>query len=78
MWTPFRLNNGRNAEFAGGWDTAELNGHRMVFHIGAGMVEYGHVIDRNCTAIVLANNQGFNPYGITIGILRFFALQIIR
>jgi hypothetical protein len=35
------------AEFAGGWGTAVLNGHRMVFHIGGGMVEYAHLVDGN-------------------------------
>lgn len=48
----------------------------MVFHIGAGMVEYAHLIDQDCVAIVLANNQGVNPYRLTIGILRFFAPEI--
>lgn len=76
MWSPFRLNNGRDAEFAGGWDTDVLNGHRMVFHVGAGMVEYAHVIDRNLTVILLTNNQGFNPYGLTLGVMRFFAPEI--
>jgi CubicO group peptidase (beta-lactamase class C family) len=27
MWAPFRLNNGRDGEFAGGWDTDVLNDH---------------------------------------------------
>jgi CubicO group peptidase (beta-lactamase class C family) len=43
MWESFRLNNGRDGEFAGGWDMDVLNGHRVVFHIGAGMVEYAHL-----------------------------------
>ena len=73
MWAPFHLNNGQVAEFAGGWDTAMLNGHRLVFHIGAGMVEYAHLIDGDVTVILLANNNGFNPYRMTIGVLQFFA-----
>jgi D-alanyl-D-alanine carboxypeptidase len=78
MWAPFRLNNGRDAEFAGGWDTDDLNGHRMVFHIGAGMVEYAHLVDANLTVILLTNNQGFNPYRLTIGVMRFFAPEIVK
>lgn len=78
MWAPFHLNNGRDAEFAGGWDTDVLNGHRMVFHIGAGMVEYAHLVDANLTIILLTNNQGFNPYRLTIGVMRFFASEIDR
>ena len=73
MWTPFRLNNGREAEFAGGWDTDDLNGHRLIFHIGAGMVEYARLADVGLTVIILTTNQGFNPYRLTIGIMRFFA-----
>jgi len=72
MWSPFRLKNGREAEFAGGWDTDDLNGHRVVFHIGAGMVEYARLADVGLTVILLTNNQGFNPYRLTIGVMRFF------
>jgi len=76
MWTPFRLNNGRDAEFAGGWDTAVLNSHRMVFHIGAGMVEYAHLLDPDLTVILFTNNQGFNPYRMTIDVMRLFVPEI--
>ena len=72
MWAPFRLNNGRDGEFAGGWDTDVLNGRRMIFHIGAGMVEYARLPDVGLTVILLTNNQGFNPYRLTIGVMRFF------
>ena len=72
MWTPFRLNSGRDAEFAGGWDTDFLNGHRIIFHIGAGMVEYARVADAGLTVILLTNNQGFNPFRMTTGVMRFF------
>jgi CubicO group peptidase (beta-lactamase class C family) len=78
MWTSFRLNNGRDGEFAGGWDTDEVNGHRVVFHIGAGMVEYAHLIDADLTVILLTNNQGFNPYGFTIGVMGFFAPEVLK
>jgi len=76
MWTPFRLNNGREGEFAGGWDTDVLNGHRMVFHIGAGMVEYAHLIDANLSVILLTNSQGFNPYRLTNAVMRSFILEV--
>lgn len=76
MWTPFRLNDGRDGEFAGGWDTAVLNNHRVVFHIGAGMVEYAHLLDPDLTVILFTNNQGFNPYRLTIGVMRFFAPEV--
>jgi len=76
MWTPFHLNNGRDAEFAGGWDTDVLNGHRVVYHIGAGMVEYAHLLDPDLTVILFTNNQGFNPYRMTIDVMRFFVPEI--
>ncbi|HKN69596.1 MAG TPA: serine hydrolase domain-containing protein [Terriglobales bacterium] len=76
MWTPFRLNNGRDAEFAGGWDTDIFNGHRVVYHIGAGMVEYAHLFEPDLTVILFANNQGFNPYRMTIDVMRFFVPEI--
>lgn len=74
MWTPFR--HGRDGEFAGGWDTDVLNGHRVVFHIGAGMVEYAHLLDLDLTIILFTNNQGFNPYRMTIEVMRFFAPEV--
>ena len=76
MWTPFRLNNGRDAEFAGGWDTDIFNGHRVVYHIGAGMVEYAHLLDPDLTVILFTNNQGFNPYSMTIDVMQFFVPEI--
>jgi len=76
MWQPFRLNDGRDAEFAGGWDTEVLNGRRLVFHIGAGMVEYAHLVDSDLTVILFTNLQGFNPYRLTMGVMRFFAPEI--
>jgi CubicO group peptidase (beta-lactamase class C family) len=76
MWTPFRLNSGRDGEFAGGWDTDVVNGHRFVFHIGAGMVEYAHLLDPDLTVILFTNNQGFNPYSMTIDVMRFFAPEV--
>jgi len=76
MWMPFRLNDGRDGEFAGGWDTDVLNSHRMVFHIGAGMVEYAHLLNPDLTVILFTNNQGFNPYQMTIDVMRFFVPEI--
>lgn len=76
MCTPFRLNDGREGEFAGGWATGVLNSHRMVFHIGAGMVEYAHLLDPNLTVILFTNNQGFNPHRMTIDVMRFFVPEI--
>ena len=76
MWTPFRLSDGRDGEFAGGWDTAVLNSHRMVFHIGASMVEYAHLLNPDLTVILFTNNQGFNPYRMTIDVMRFFVPEI--
>jgi len=48
-------------EFAGGWDTDILDGHRLIFHIGAGMVEYARLADVGLTVILLTNNEGFKP-----------------
>jgi CubicO group peptidase (beta-lactamase class C family) len=76
MWTPFRLNDGRNSEFTGGWETVVLNNHRMVFHIGAGMVEYAHLLKPELTVILFTNNQGFDPYRMTLDVMQFFVPEI--
>jgi hypothetical protein len=65
MWTPFRLNDGREGEFARGWNTDVLNSHRMVFHIGAGIVEYAHLLGPALSVIPFTKNQCFNPYRMT-------------
>lgn len=44
----------------------------MVFHVGAGIVEYAHLVDDNLTVILLTNNQGFDPHRLTIGVMQFF------
>jgi hypothetical protein len=48
----------------------------MVYHIGAGMVEYAHVLDPDLTVILFTNNQGFNPYRLTINVMQFFVPEI--
>ena len=55
-----------------------MNGHRVVFHIGAGMVEYAHLIDADLTVIPLTNKQGFNSYEFTIGVMGFFASEVLK
>jgi len=57
----------------------EMIRHRFnlaLFHIGAGMVEYAHLLDPSLTIILFTNNQGFNPYRMTIGVMRFFVPEI--
>jgi len=48
----------------------------VVYHIGAGMVEYAHLLDPDLTVILFTNNQVFNPYRMTIDVMRFFAPEV--
>jgi len=52
------------------------DGHRVVYHIGAGMVEYAHLLDPDLTVILFTNNQVFDPYRMTIDVMRFFAPEV--
>jgi D-alanyl-D-alanine carboxypeptidase len=58
MWTLYKLNNGQTGRFAAGWETSVLNGHRVVYMIGAGRVCYAHLVDDDVSVIWMTNGRG--------------------
>jgi CubicO group peptidase (beta-lactamase class C family) len=58
MWTPYKLAGGDSGEFAAGWQTSVLNGHRVVYIVGAGRVCYAHLVDDGYSVIWMANGRG--------------------
>jgi CubicO group peptidase (beta-lactamase class C family) len=60
MWTPGRLNDGRDAlvdgrEYGFGFRVDEIRGHRMVWHNGASGTIVLHLLEEPLTVIVLTN-----------------------
>jgi CubicO group peptidase (beta-lactamase class C family) len=76
MWTPYRLNNGKLGDFSAGWMTDPVNGHRMVYHIGAGMAQYSSLVDKRISLIVLTNVQSTKVKELSLGILKCYVPDI--
>lgn len=78
MWAPFRLNNGEVGDFTAGWQYADLNGHKIVSHIGAGMAQYSTLVDDHLTLILLTNVQETRVRDLSIGILGLYVPAIAK
>jgi CubicO group peptidase (beta-lactamase class C family) len=76
MWTPYRLNNGKLGEFSAGWMTDPVNGHTMVYHIGAGMAQYSSLVDERISLILLTNMQATKVKELSLGILKCYVPDI--
>jgi D-alanyl-D-alanine carboxypeptidase len=76
MWTPYRLNNGKLGDFSAGWMTDQVNGHTMVYHIGAGLAQYSSLVDQRISVIVLTNVQGTKVKDLSLGILKCYVPDI--
>jgi CubicO group peptidase (beta-lactamase class C family) len=77
MWTPFRLKDGSLGDFTAGWQYDDLNGHRLVGHIGAGMAVYSSLIDDHFTLILLTNVQETKMWDLSQGILQIYVPGIV-
>ena len=60
IWTPIKLNNGKNGSFGLGWESYVLqDGYRMVGHGGAGISSFRHywneLNNQNITVVLLTN-----------------------
>ena len=78
MWKPFRLNDGSLGDFTAGWQYDDLNGHRLVAHIGAGMAVYSSLIDDHVTLILLTNVQETKVWDLSQGILQLNVPGILK
>ena len=64
MWTPVKLNNGKNERYGFGWALDETKGHRRIEHGGTwqGFKSFiTRYVDDKLTVIVLANLRQANP-----------------
>lgn len=81
MWTPARLNNGKNADlgYGFGWMTGEIRGNRFVRHGGGWQGFSTHIlryVDRKLTVIVLTNLANLNASPIADGIAALYEPEV--
>ncbi len=64
MWTPVKLNNGKDERYGFGWAVSDVRGHRLIDHGGTwqGFKSYiARYVDDKLTVIVFANLRQANP-----------------
>lgn len=75
MIAPVHLKSGVIGDFTAGLQTQEIGGRRIVFHIGAGMVEYVHVPENGLSIIWLTNCQARVPQQLIAHLLDFYSSE---
>jgi CubicO group peptidase (beta-lactamase class C family) len=71
MWTPVKLNDGREQRYGFGWALRDVNGFKVIEHGGAwqGFKSFiARYPDRGLTVIALANSENANPARLGNGI----------
>lgn len=71
MWTPFKLNDGKDSIYGLGWFTGAVNGRKRINHGGSlngFRSEFARYVDDKVTVIVLTNLNENNPAEIAIGV----------
>ncbi len=61
MWTPERLNDGTEGDWAAGWPVAGAPGHRNVTSLGGARAAFGIYPDEGLAIVVLTNLVGAEP-----------------
>ena len=72
MWTPEKLNNGTNSNWAAGWPVLGTDPHRQVAGIGGNRAAFIVYPDDGLAIIVLTNLVGGNPERFIPQIAEFF------
>jgi CubicO group peptidase (beta-lactamase class C family) len=75
MWSPARLNDGREVGYGLGWWVGEVRGHRVVQHSGGWQGFSSHIaryIDDSLTVAVLTNGDFVEPLPIVRRIAGFY------
>ncbi|MBK9164777.1 MAG: beta-lactamase family protein [Acidobacteria bacterium] len=75
MWTPVKLNDGRERRYGFGWALRDVNGFKVIEHGGAwqGFKSFiARYPDRGLTVIALANSENANPARLGNGIAEAF------
>lgn len=75
MWTPFKLNDGKDSVYGLGWAIGAVNGKKVVGHGGSlngFRSEFGRFVDDKLTVIVLTNLNENNPVEIARGVAGYY------
>jgi CubicO group peptidase (beta-lactamase class C family) len=62
MWTPVKLNSGELFPYGFGWEIADANGHRVLYHTGGNQgfyVSISRYVDDRLTVVVMNNLDEF-------------------
>lgn len=72
MWTPERLNNGKEGDWAAGWPVTGPPGKRQVSSFGGARAAFVVYPDEGLAVVVLTNLVGANPQQFTSQIADFY------
>ena len=72
MWTPERLNNGKEGDWAAGWPVTGPSGKRQVSSFGGARAAFVVYPDEGLAVVVLTNLVGANPQQFTGQIADFY------
>src|SRR2546430_995648 len=77
MWAPVRLNSGKTYPYGFGWSIAEVNGHRLLEHVGwwhGFTMHISRYVDDQLTVVVMTNldSQHSDPGKIAQGVAAIY------
>ena len=79
MWTPTKLNDGKEEQYGFGWGFDSIRKHKIIEHGGAWQGFNTHIVryvDDKLTVVVLANLAGSNPGSIAHGIAGLYNSEL--
>jgi len=80
MWTPVKLNNGKDYDYGFGWEVSPLNKHRRVNHGGSlpgFRSQITRFLDDRLTVIVLTNSDNASPGPIATGVAALYITGLV-
>jgi len=76
MWTPAKLNNGKDSSYGLGWAMETYHGHRLISHNGAHGTGFkstlARFVDDRLTVIVLINQRSADPMPLAKRVAAFY------
>ena len=76
MWTPAKLNNGKDSSYGLGWGITNEHGHRLISHTGSHMTGFktalARFVDDKLTVIVFTNQREASQMDIAKRVAAFY------
>ncbi len=80
MWTPAKLNNGKDSTYGFGWATETVHGHRLISHTGSHSTGFksalARFVDDKLTVIILTNQRAAEQMAIAKGVAGCYIPEI--